>query len=113
MKDLVIEHGVPDNPGYFLISRPYRGQPMGDLVKLGPEFDDPWVEATLKNPKTGETVDVEIHNMIRLEVMGDGAIIDFYAKLTYGINGSKLIEYMRTNYHISIEKIEFILCKKI
>jgi len=111
MQPISIPHGQPKPTGFFLIALPYTGQPMGDKVSSG---NDPLKEAILKDPRSGDETKVEIHNMWRLETGIDGLLIDAWAKLAYGISGPKLINYMSRQYpHVSIQQVEFILCKQL
>lgn len=108
---LTFNHAKPKPNAFSLIAQPYTGKLISDLVGMGTD-EDPYKKLTLKDPKTGEETEVEIHNMWRFTIDEDGLLIDAWAKLAYGITGPKLINYMRTKYpNVELTRIEFILIK--
>jgi hypothetical protein len=107
---LEFNHGVPNTP-YFLIALPYRGEPMGDKVKMGTK-EDPFIKAELTDPKTKVKCVVEIHSMWRFD-MSSPELITSFAKLAYGLTGPQLLTYMKQRYPHFNYQVEFLLLKKL
>lgn len=107
---MIINHGIPVS-NYFLIALPYNGEPMGNKVKLGTP-QDPFVQATLKDPKTGQVTLVEIHDSWRFDAE-QAALINAFSKLAYGVTGPQLISVLEKRKGSVIRKIEFLLLMKL
>lgn len=106
---LRIRHGEPNSTGFWLIAYPHVGDPMFDKVSIQ---DKELKKAVLEDPKSGTEITVEIHDMFRFD--SSQGIGDAFSKLSYGINGKKLMSHLFNRYpHWDGQLVEFLLVKKV
>jgi len=84
---------------------------MGAMVRRGTE-DDPLRRVTLKDPKTGETAEVEIHDMWRFSFL-EPTLLTAWAKLAYGITGPQLLKALKSRHQNFNFEVEFLLLRKV
>ncbi len=103
-----IRHSIPKPNGYFLIAYPHVGDPMFEKKSFR---DETLKQAILEDPKTGDEITVDIHDMWTIDA--SQGIGDAFSKLMYGISGKKLMIHIQNRYPDWNGKlVEFILVKQ-